>query len=291
MTGKIIKGIAGFYYVQCLSGLYECKARGVFRNKKIKPLVGDWVELEVIDEPEKKGNIVAVCDRKNALIRPEVANVDQALVVFALASPEPNFNLLDRFLLTMEAVDIPTIICFNKDDLQCKEEVEDYLLEYQKAGYQVVKMSVEKGDGIQSIRSAIQGKTTVFAGPSGVGKSSLLNCLCNQKHMDTGAISDKIGRGKHTTRHSELFMLDEDTFIMDTPGFTSLMVLSMEPQELKEYYPEFAPYIGECRFNGCVHVNEPNCAVKQALMEGKIGKGRYQNYCSFYEELKNKRKY
>ena len=288
MTGKIIKGIAGFYYVQTGQGLYECKARGVFRNKSIKPLVGDNVELEVTDEQEKKATIIRLLDRRNELIRPAVANVDQAIVVFALKNPEPNFNLLDRFLLMMETKQIQTMICFNKSDLDYSDEVKEQMEEYKQAGYQLEMVCMHTGEGIERIRKHIHGKTTVLAGPSGVGKSSMLNCLCGQDHMDTGEVSQKIGRGKHTTRHSELFALGEDTYVLDTPGFTSLMVMDLEPEEIRFYYPEFEAYEGKCRFQGCVHIHEPGCAVKDALAEHKLGIHRYDNYCRFFEEQKQK---
>jgi ribosome biogenesis GTPase len=290
MQGKIIKGIAGFYYIHTNRGLYECKAKGIFRNKKVKPLVGDNVEIEVLDEEKKIGNLVAIEDRKNQLIRPAVANVDQAVVIFAGAKPSPNLNLLDRFLVTMEQYGVDTIICFNKCDLVDREQM-DALKKIYESHYKLLFLSAKQNIGIDELREHLRGKTTVLAGPSGVGKSTTINLLNPKANMETGQISEKIERGKHTTRHSELFELEADTYIMDTPGFTSLYVEDMEKEELRYYYPEFDSYEGKCRFQGCVHINEPNCAVKDALLDGTISTSRYENYKLIYEELKNKKKY
>ena len=291
MQGKIIKGIAGFYYVHTGKELYECKAKGIFRNKKIKPLVGDNVEIEVLDEEEKKGNITEIIERKNQLIRPAVANIDQILVIFAAAKPVPNFNLLDRFLVTMEGYDVDTIICFNKKDLVTEEEMQKLREIYKKCGYQVIFTSTKTEDGIDRVQELIENKTTALAGPSGVGKSSMINLLYPHAQMETGKISEKIERGKHTTRHSEIFHVSEDTFIMDTPGFSSLYVDNLAKEELRERFPEFLEYEGTCRFQGCVHIHEPECSVKEALEQGNISRSRYENYKLFYEELKEKKKY
>lgn len=293
MQGKIIKGIAGFYYVQTSNGIYECKAKGSFRNQKIKPFVGDNVEITVLDEENKKGNMEKILERKNFLIRPAVANVDQTLVIFAAARPEPNLNLLDRFLIMMEQKGVPTVLVFNKKDAAEPEKLEKLAKMYEDCGYQVLTVSALEEDGISKIREILQGKTSTVAGPSGVGKSSIINLLQSDIHMETGNISEKIERGKHTTRHSELISIAEDTYIFDTPGFSSLYVTDMKKEELKDYFPEFAPYEEECRFLGCVHMNEPVCGVKNALEDGKISRSRYENYKLLYEELKEneKRKY
>lgn len=291
MQGKIIKGIAGFYYVHTGKELYECKAKGIFRNKKIKPLVGDNVEIEVLNEEEKKGNITEIIERKNQLIRPAVANIDQILVIFAATKPAPNFNLLDRFLVTMEGYGVDTIICFNKKDLVTEEEMQKLQSIYAKCGYQVIFTSTKTEDGIEQVQELIENKTTALAGPSGVGKSSMINLLHPHAQMETGNISEKIERGKHTTRHSEIFHVSEDTFIMDTPGFSSLYVDNLEKEELRERFPEFLAYEGTCRFQGCVHIHEPECRVKEALEQGNISRSRYENYKLFYEELKEKKKY
>jgi len=292
MQGKIIKGIAGFYYVHVAgSGIYECKAKGVFRSQNVKPLVGDNVELSVLNEEEKTGNIERILPRKNELIRPAVANVDQALVIFAAAKPKPNFNLLDRFLISMKYQEVPVIICFNKQDMVKEEELQLLKSTYQAAGYDIYFTSAVKEDGIDELREILKGKTTTVAGPSGVGKSSLINILQPEAAMETGAISRKIERGKHTTRHSELFAVDEESFICDTPGFSSVFLPELEKEELWRYFPEFTEYESYCRFQGCMHIHEPDCGVKDALAEGKISPNRYENYKLLYEELKDRRKY
>ena len=292
MIGKIMKGIAGFYYVGVAeSGVYECKAKGIFRKDKIKPLVGDDVEIAVLNEEEKLGNIVKILPRRSELIRPAVANIDQALVIFAAREPKPNLSLLDRFLVIMEKQDVPVIICFNKQDLCDEEEVGRLKEIYEACGYPVVLASAKQGEGIEEIKSRLRGKTTTVAGPSGVGKSSLTNLLQNEVQMETGEISKKLGRGRHTTRHSQIIQIEEDTWLYDTPGFTSFYVEEIEKEELRFYFREFSKYEGTCRFQGCTHTHEPGCMVKNALEEGKISKERYENYLELYGELKEKRRY
>ena len=292
MQGKIIKGIAGFYYVYAEDGnTYECRAKGIFRKDKFKPLVGDNVDIAVLDEKELEGSVTEIHKRKNSLIRPAVANVDQALVIFAMDNPKPNFMLLDRFLIMMEREDVPAVICFNKKDLATEEELEFLCETYQSCGYQVILSSALKGEGLGEIEEVLQGKTTVVAGPSGVGKSSLTNRIQPEADMETGDISRKIERGKHTTRHSQLFFVDKDTYMMDTPGFSSMFTPDIEANELKDYFPEFAQYEDDCKFLGCVHIGEKVCGVKDAVAEGKISKSRYDNYRLMYEELKQKRRY
>lgn len=291
MQGKIVKGIAGFYYVHTASGLFECKAKGVFRKEQKKPLVGDLIEMVPVDEEKMTGNITDILPRKNTLIRPASANVDQALVIFAIVKPNPNYNLLDRFLITMEEQSLPCLICFNKQDIATEEEKQELIEAYGKSGYEVLFVSGKLQEGIDTIREKLQGKTTVVAGPSGVGKSTIINALYPQANMETGEISRKIERGKHTTRHAELFTLSEDTFIFDTPGFTSLSLGEMEKEELQGFYPEFTPYEKYCKFTGCSHISEPVCGVKDALERGDISWVRYENYKMLYEEIKNRRKY
>lgn len=291
MQGKIIKGIAGFYYVHTAEGLVECKARGIFRKDKIKPLVGDNVEIELGDKEALVGNIIRILPRSNALIRPASANIDQALVIFAILKPNPNYNLLDRFLINMQRQFLPAVICFNKKDIATDKELKELSEAYGKCGYQVLFASGVKEQGLEEIRKCLKGKTTVVAGPSGVGKSTIINALYPEANMETGEISHKIDRGKHTTRHAQLFALSDDTFIMDTPGFTSLSLGDMEKEDLQECYPEFAKYEKYCRFGGCAHISEPGCGVKEALSEGRISKVRYDNYVTLYEELKNRKKY
>lgn len=292
MQGKIVKGISGFYYVHVGEpGIYECKAKGVFRNRKVKPLVGDNVEIVVLDEEKHLGNVEEILPRKNELIRPAVSNIDMALVIFAAAKPDPNFNLLDRFLCMMEYQKVPVTICFNKCDLVSEEEKENLQKIYAPAGYDILFTSVKTGENIDRLKALLAEKTTTVAGPSGVGKSSLINELQTDVRMQTGAISDKIGRGKHTTRHSEIISIGQDTYIMDTPGFSSMDLPGFEKEDLWTCYPEFVPYEPECRFIGCSHIGEPDCGVKNALAEGKISRVRYDNYVMLYDEMKNIRKY
>ena len=292
MQGKIIKGIAGFYYVYGEDEvLYECKAKGIFRKDNQKPLVGDNVEITVLDEQEREGNLTRILPRKNSLIRPAVANVDQAFVIFAMENPKPNFMLLDRFLIMMEQADIPAVICFNKKDLATEKETQELYQTYRSCGYQVLLTSALEEEGIDEIHRILKGKTTVVAGPSGVGKSSLTNLLQAEVQMETGEISRKLKRGKHTTRHSQVIPVGENTFLMDTPGFSSLYLMDMEEQELKDYFPEFRKYDDQCRFQGCRHIHEPGSREKEALEEGEISRIRYEDYLNLYEELKEKRRY
>lgn len=292
MQGKIIKGIAGFYYVHVEGhGVYECKAKGIFRKDHVKPLVGDDVIVDVLDEEEMLGNIRQILPRRSALVRPAVANIDQALIIFAIVKPNPNFNLLDRFLIRMERQKLPTIICFNKQDIASAQEKEALRHSYETCGYKVLFISALENEGIEEVRKLLTGKTTTVAGPSGVGKSSLINKLVPTANMKTGDISVKIERGKHTTRHSEIIALGEGTYIVDTPGFTSLEISEITKEELGQYYPEFIQYEPYCKFSGCAHINEPSCGVKDAVAEGRISKVRYDNYKTLYQELKELKRY
>lgn len=291
MRGKIIKGIAGFYYVLIENrGIYECKAKGIFRNQKIKPLVGDDVRIEILDEEKKEGSITDILERKNVLIRPAVANVDQALVIFAAAKPKPNLSLLDRFLIMMEQQNVPTIICFNKKDQASPEELQKLAGIYSGSKSPVLFLNALEGEGIEEVKALLRGHTTTVAGPSGVGKSTLINQLVPEAGMETGHISEKIDRGKHTTRHSELFRMEADSYIFDTPGFSSLEIPDMEKEDLRFFFPEFSEYEGKCRFLGCIHENEPDCSVKQAVKEGLIRKERYESYLLLFHELKEREK-
>lgn len=290
MTGKIIKGIAGFYYVHDgHETVYECRAKGIFRSRGIKPVVGDNVEFVVLDEEKAEGSIEEILPRKNVLVRPASANVDQALVVFAITQPEPNLNLLDRFLIMMEAQEVPVTICFNKTDLGEEDRQEEYRKTYEQAGYPVLFVSSRVEAGVERIREVLRGKTTILAGPSGVGKSSLTNQILPKAVMETGSISEKIKRGKHTTRHAELFCVEENTYLCDTPGFSSMYLEDIESGALKYYFPEFEPFADACKFQAdCVHIGEPVCGVKNALESGKLSESRYENYRILYQELKEK---
>ena len=294
MRGKIIKGIAGFYYVYGEDGyLYECKGRGILRQKKLTPLVGDDVVISVEEGEPGKGSLEEILPRKNSLIRPAVSNVDQALIVFSRTKPAPSLGLLDRLLIAMERLEIRSIIVFNKSDL--KSTLDEYLEEekagYRAAGYEVHDICVTERVGLDEVRALLQGKTTTLAGPSGVGKSSLINRLCPEADMETGEISEKLSRGRHTTRHAQLHVLDKDSFVFDTPGFSSFEVRDMEAHELGSFYPEFRGHEESCKFALCSHTHEPDCGVRLAVEAGRISGLRYERYKKLYEELKGAKKY
>ncbi len=292
--GKITKGIAGFYYVYVPGmGMFECKAKGIFRKDNVKPLVGDDVEIDIISMEEMTGNICKIFSRKSSLIRPAVANIDQAMIIFALRKPDVNLNLLDRFLIQMEQQGLNTIICFNKADLENGDGPSSaYLADiYSKAGYETLVVSAKEDASIDQVLEHLKGKTTTVAGPSGVGKSTLINRLQSDTQMETGAISQKIERGKHTTRHSQLIPISQDTYILDTPGFSSLSLFDMEKEDLEAYYPEFEPLREGCKFTGCSHLHEPVCGVQDGLKEGKVSLERYENYKILYQELASKKRY
>ena len=289
MQGKIIKGIAGFYLVDCGGEVLTCKARGLFRKRGEKPLVGDLAEVEAAQTSESEANIVTLLPRKNRLIRPAVSNVDQALVVMAVRTPDPQFYLLDQYLVTMELQEIPAAILFTKEDLD-RGELADYRSRYEAAGYPVFSVSVENGSGLEALRAHLAGKTTVLAGPSGVGKSTLTNLLCPEAKMETGELSRKNLRGKQTTRHTELFCLGENSYLLDTPGFTAVEVWG-DTEAFKQAFPEIRALEGQCRFTGCNHGAEPDCAVKAAVARGEIAASRYESYRTMAEESAERRKY
>lgn len=274
MTGIIVKGIGGFYYVKASDGnICECRAKGAFRKEKIKPMVGDIATVE-------NGSLIEIAQRKNMLIRPPVANIDNLIIVTAAASPSPDFFLIDKMTVTAKRKNISVIICINKTDLASDKEIKEA---YAKTGYPVISVCAEKNEGTELLKPYLKDKTTAFAGLSGVGKSSLLT-LITGKRMETGNISEKIHRGKHTTRHVELLSLDEGGFVLDTPGFSLFEVEDIKASELWEYFPEFGS--GECKFKGCSHISEPGCFVKERLEKGEISKSRYDSYCTLYEQLK-----
>ena len=293
LDGRIMKGIGGFYYIDTEKGLYECRARGIFRKNKITPLVGDRVSISVVDEDNKKGVVEEIDERDTELVRPPIANVDKALIVFAIKNPSPNLSLLDRFIVLAEKENLEIVIVFTKVDLDNDGELLESLKDiYEASGYKVIPVSNKLKLNIDRIKDELKGNTVVFAGPSGVGKSSLLNEIDQKFELKTGEVSDKIKRGKHTTRHAELLKLECGGMVADTPGFSSLTLDDIEESELKEYFIEFDNY-DECRFGSrCIHENEPSCAVKEAVENGKISKERYDSYIQLLNEMRSgKRRY
>lgn len=281
MHGLIVKGIGGFYYVKAEDKIFECKARGKFRINDLSPMVGDRVS---IDLDKGKGFIKEIFERTSELIRPSISNVTQAFIVFAVKNPDFNMDLLNKFLLLCNANNLKVIVCFNKLDLASKEEIEAAANSVSSTGYEVIYIKAKAGEGIQKIREHLKNNITVFCGPSGVGKSTILNKIIGSEKMETGEISDKIKRGKHTTRHCELIEI-EGGYVADSPGFSSLSVDFIKKDELKNYFPEFQEYENDCKFSGCNHYKEPACAVKKAVEEGLINKSRYEFYIKTLEEL------
>lgn len=287
MQGIIVKGIAGFYYVKVNEKIYECKARGKFRFNEMTPIVGDKVQISVSDG---KGVIDKIETRFNELKRPLVANITQAFVVFAIRNPDFNNDLFNKFLVLCEAKEIKPVICFNKIDMASEDEISHMKNIMKTIGYEYVMLNAKNGIGIDVLKDKLNENVTVVCGVSGVGKSTIFNALVGKEAMETGTISEKIKRGKHTTRHSELIELNGG-FLVDTPGFSSLDIKFLETEELKELFPEFLKYSDMCKFSGCLHYKEPGCEVKNAVQRGEIHKIRYDFYVSVLEELKGRRKY
>jgi len=287
VEGVVIRAYSGYYYVHDGRWEWECSLRGRFRHEKRQALVGDRVLLK--PGHGQTGVIEKVLPRRSALVRPPVANVDQAVIIFAVREPDPNPGLLDRFLLTAAVNKIEPLICFNKVDLTGDGRVE--LISRYRGNYRVLVTSAKTDAGLDNLREALMGKVSVFAGPSGVGKSTILNALLPELKLKTGEISEKLKRGRHTTRRVELIFLPEGGLVADTPGFTSLDLPGMEPGELAAYFTEMEDYQRKCYFTGCLHHKEPGCAVKEAVEAGRIEKARYQQYLEFLEELINRRRY
>ncbi|GLY10533.1 ribosome small subunit-dependent GTPase A [Pseudobacillus badius] len=287
--GKIVKALSGFYYVSTNGRIIQCRGRGVFRKRKVSPLVGDFVEFQA--ENDLEGYILAIEERKNELVRPPIANVDQAILVFSAARPEFSTALLDRFLVLIESKQIEPLICITKMDLLNEEEeaaIDGYAADYRSFGYEVILTSSENLATLAELRVHLEGKTSVFAGQSGVGKSSLLNALKPELSLKTDDISDSLGRGKHTTRHVELINV-ENGLVADTPGFSSLELTEIEAEDLPQYFPEMVERSHNCKFRGCLHINEPKCAVKAAVENGEIPSYRYEHYLQFMDEIKERK--
>lgn len=292
LNGQIIKGIGGFYYVDTQVGLYECRARGIFRKQKVTPLVGDRVAISVVDEENKKGVIEEINKRDTELVRPPIANVNKALIVFAIKNPKPNLSLLDRFIVLAEKEGLEIVIILTKADLDDENILDEVKSTYELSGYKVIPVSNKTKLNIDKVKDELAGNVVVFAGPSGVGKSSLLNEIDKNFKLQTGEVSDKIKRGKHTTRHAELLKLECGGMVADTPGFSSLTLDDISETELKEFFIEFDEF-DDCRFGSrCIHEKEPSCAVKEAVERGGISKKRYDSYIQLLNEIRQgKRRY
>ena len=284
LKGRIVKALSGFYYVQGENGaVVQCRARGIFRKEGLSPLVGDWVEFSL---QGKNGMVERVAPRKNSFVRPAVSNLDALVILASEANPVTDPFLIDRVSAIAGQQNVPVLLCVNKTDLKDGRELTAI---YRGAGYAVFPTSAETGEGVEELRTAIAGKTVAFTGNSGVGKSSILNCLDADFAIQTGEVSDKLGRGRHTTRHVELYTLPDGTCIMDTPGFSSFDTEQMElilKEDLQYAFPDFAPYLGTCRYHDCAHIKEPDCAVLRALREGKLQPSRHESYVRLYEEAK-----
>jgi ribosome biogenesis GTPase / thiamine phosphate phosphatase len=290
--GRIIKGISGFYYVSLKDGLYECKGRGILRKDKIKPLVGDWVTVSNLDAREKTGTLEKVLPRNNQLKRPEIANVDQVIIVISLKNPSPSLMLMDKIIVLAEDLGLKVILCINKADLEPEDSsmIEEIKEIYKPAGYPLIFTSTKKEQGIDPLRETLRGKVSVFSGPSGVGKSSLLNAIKPGLKLKTGEVSARIQRGKHTTRHTELILVGKDSWIADTPGFGNLDIDEIQPENLRFCFREFLPYMENCKFTSCLHLKEPGCAVKAKVSSGTISQQRYDHYVQFMTTLNEKRR-
>ncbi len=286
LDGRIIKGIGGFYYVDTADGIFECRARGIFRKAKITPLVGDWVTISAEDS-KQTGAVEEIHPRKNLLLRPPVANVTQMAVVVATANPRPSLYLLDKLIASIEYAEIRPLICFNKTDLDSGEEFAEI---YRKAGFEVLLLSAETGQQVEELKERLKDEITVFAGNSGVGKSSLLNRIFGQETFATGDVSARVERGKHTTRHSELAALPFGGYIIDTPGFGSFDISLLQPENTADLFREFEPYLGECRFRDCSHTVEQGCRILSAVEEGAIAPSRHESFCTLVQEVRDAKK-
>ncbi|WP_078554762.1 ribosome small subunit-dependent GTPase A [Bacillus alkalicellulosilyticus] len=290
MEGKIVKALSGFYYVQNADGLFQCRGRGNFRKRKITPLVGDLVEFDA--ENATDGYILEVFDRFNEIVRPPIANVDQAILVFSAQEPDFSPLLLNRFLVHIEAHQIEPVIVISKADLLSDDknkEIFEYKQDYEDIGYDVIITSTVTEEGIDSLLPYFDDKVTVIAGQSGVGKSSLLNSIRPELNIETNQISSHLGRGKHTTRHVELISIGTG-LVADTPGFSSLDFTTIEAEDLSLCFPEMKKEVGNCKFRGCTHTSEPKCAVKEARERGEIKSYRYEHYLEFLEEIKTRKR-
>ncbi|HZK28347.1 MAG TPA: ribosome small subunit-dependent GTPase A [Thermoclostridium sp.] len=284
--GLIIKGVGGFYTVESNKGFYECKVRGIFRKREITPLAGDFVNFTITDENAREGWIEEIETRQNFFIRPAVANVSQMAIVMTNVSPEPDLLLVDKLLITAEQKNITPFIIINKIDLVDDNDISKTEEIYKNTGYRIIPMSKTEKRGYDDLHEKLKSCRTVFAGQSGVGKSTILNNIIDSWVMETGAMSSKIQRGRHTTRHVQLLPLDNDGYVVDTPGFSTMALKEIQHDELWLMYPEFRRLETNCKYSGCSHLKEPGCAVQNALKSGEISTRRYEGYRILYEELK-----
>jgi len=287
--GIILKGIGGLYTIKSEQGVYRCKARGLFRKQNIKPVPGDSVTFEIIDEAIKEGYLITIHKRKNNLIRPAVSNIDQSILVISIKNPKPDLLLLDKLICLCESIEVIPIICINKTDLALGNEINIIKKQYIATGYTIVEASITNDNGIDQIAGRLANKTSVFAGQSGVGKSSILNRIFNEIKMETGEISKKLKRGKHTTRHAEFIEINNG-YLVDTPGFSNFDIGLIDANNVKYYYREFNKYEDTCKFNGCIHINEPKCSVKEAVQKGEIDINRYNRYIEIHNLAKQSEK-
>lgn len=286
IEGIIIRGVGGNYYVDTGTEIIECRARGLFRLKNIKPLVGDKVLIRLTEEDEKQGYIEEINERTNEMVRPPVANAEQLLIFLAVTNPEPSFLLLDKLIIAAETNNLKPVICFNKSDLVDEDLMEEYKNIFVNTDYRVVFTSIKNENSILELKNILKDKLSVFSGPSGVGKSSIMNAVQPDFQLKTGEISDKLKRGKHTTRHAEIYKLDFGGYVVDTPGFSSFELEGIGEYDLKEYYPEIKKFDSGCRFDDCLHYKEPNCVIKESVNKGLISNTRYNNYVRLLEEIR-----
>ncbi len=289
MQGIIIGNISNTYKIEMAEKIYTAYARGKFKNQDIKPLVGDRVEIELTDQQKSEAIIEEILPRKNEIKRPKIANIDQIIFIISTKNPKPDLLMLDKQLAYAEKIGIQPIIVVNKCDL--KDIYQSIKELYSKVGYKVIVTSAKQNIGIDELKQVLQNKISVFSGNSGVGKSSIINSVFDKEKTQEGEISQKNKKGKNTTTDTKLYKLEENTYIADTPGFSSFEISEIESKELDKCFREFVPEIEKCEFVGCTHIKEENCGVKKAMQEGRVSTERYERYCNMYDELKEKEKY
>lgn len=291
IEGIITKGVGGNYYVDIGNKIIECRARGLFRLKNIKPLVGDFCFIRITEEDENTGYIEEIKERTNEIKRPPVANVQQLVIIFSIKNPQPSFLLLDKLLIAAKSNNLQPVICINKSDLVNEEEKENIISIFKNTGYKIIFTSKYDEDSLRNLKDILKDKLNVFSGPSGVGKSSLMNAIEPGFYLEIGEISEKSKRGKHTTRHAEIFKLSFGGYVVDTPGFSSFELEGIDEYSLKNYYPEIVKYDEGCKFLDCLHYKEPDCVIKEAVNNGLISEARYNNYIKLLEQIKSNKPY